>query len=86
MASDAEKELTTAVNEALARYYEDSEEPTFIVDWMLITSEIDPRRDNSSGVGMFYQGGVMSWPTAFGLCEAARLRLQVGWTEGMTGD
>lgn len=80
---DAERELTAAVNDALSKYYESVDEPTFIVSWMIITSEIDPRRNNSSGVGMFYENGIMPWPSAFGLIEAARLRLQAGWLAGL---
>lgn len=73
--SDADKELTEAIDAAISRHYDQTGDPTFVTGWVLVTAEINPTDDGISGIGLFYPNGSMHWPTALGIVEAARIRL-----------
>jgi hypothetical protein len=70
--------LTAAIDQALREYNADDDQ-TFITGWVLVTAEIDPTNESSSGIGLQYPHGIMAWTTALGIIEAAKLRLASQW-------
>jgi hypothetical protein len=84
MGSPAEEKLTEAIDNAIAQYYQDTDDEGMPGGWVLLINDLSVI-GSESGINIAYPHGDMPWTNALGIVEAGRIHMHATFANGQGG-